>query len=417
MLGLADAVTVYIEAAEAATTLPLFWTSFGLVCLWYLLFSLPVVVDDLLRWKHEHGRVEGSAGWQLVVGHLRVTLHLSIVLQLLKPLGCNYHDHYHSPSAPSAPSAPPPEAEAEAGSGSGYLVQDEGWYAANDMRSTLPSGQTVGAMQGAAGVHCWDEAGPQPTMALAALLALAFYLLTVHVVGDERVLCRARQGAALDVRYSELYTLVANTLSIVAAAGLGLLKATPFVLLGVLVGTFAALLLWTLLYRRCIGHSPCCLRSVTGLRASGYALALWAAICCLVELAGALPPSAPLAPGALRPTEVLLLAGWGMVAAVAVGWLCAIECGARRKRWAETGNLGRCAGAMRDASWPDVTNQQFWCRSLTRPPQDPPSPSSAPRRLAPDQPSCTSSTTPTTPSLSAFFPRLAPPQRRRPGRA
>ena len=349
MLGLADGVTVYIEAAEAATTLPLFWASFGLVCLWYVLFSLPVVVDDLLRWKHEHGRVEDSAGWQLAVGHLRVTLHLSIVLQLLKPLGCNYIDHYHAPSAPSAPSAPPPEAEAEAGSGSGYLVQDEGWYAANG--TTLPSGQTVGVMQGAAGVHCWDEAGPQPTMALAALLALAFYLLTVHVVGDERVLCRARHGAALDVRYSELYTLVANTLSIVAAAALGLLKATPFVLLGVLVGTFAALLLWTLLYRRCIGHSPCCLRSVTGLRASGYALALWAAICCLVELAGALPPSAPLAPtdGALRPTEVLLLAGWGTVAAVAVGWCCAIECGARRKRWVEAGNLRRCARAMRDA--------------------------------------------------------------------
>ena len=119
LLGLADGVTVYVEAAEAATTLPLFWASFGLVCLWYLLFSLPVVVDDLLRWKHEHGRVEDSVGWQLAVGHLRVTLHLSIVLQLLKPLGCNYRDHYH---APPAPSAPPPEAEAEAGSGSGYLT-------------------------------------------------------------------------------------------------------------------------------------------------------------------------------------------------------------------------------------------------------------------------------------------------------
>ena len=212
MLGLADAVTVYVEAAEEATTVPLFWASFGLVCLWYLLFSLPVVVDDLLKWEHEHGRVEDSVGWQLAVVHLRVTLHLSLVLQLLKPLGCNYH----------GPSVPLPEAEA--GSGSGYLVHDDGWYAANGTAFTLLPGQTVGAMQGAAGVHCWDEAGPQPTMALAALLALAFYLLTVHVVGDERVLCRARQGAGLDVRYSELYTVVANTLSIVAAAGLGLLK-------------------------------------------------------------------------------------------------------------------------------------------------------------------------------------------------
>ena len=339
MLGLADAVTVYVEAAEEATTVPLFWASFGLVCLWYLLFSLPVVVDDLLKWEHEHGRVEDSAGWQLAVVHLRVTLHLSLVLQLLKPLGCNYY----------GPSAPLPEAEA--GSGSGYLGHNDGWYAANGTAFTLLSGQTVGAMQGAAGVHCWDEAGPQPTMALAALLALAFYLLTVHVVGDERVLCRARQGAGLDVRYSELYTLVANTLSIMAAAGLGLLKAAPFVLLGMLVGTFAALLLWTLLYRRCVGHSPCCLRSVTVLRASGYALALWAAICCLVELSGALPPSSSLAStdDALRPAEVLLLAGWGTVAALALGWLCAIDCGARRKRWAEAGNLGRCAGAMRDA--------------------------------------------------------------------
>ena len=119
-----------------------------------------------------------------------------------------------------------------------------------------------------------------------------------------------------------------------------------------LIGTFAALLLWTLLYCRCIGQSPCCLRSVTVLRASGYALALWAAICCLVELSGALPPSSSLAPAddALRPAEVLLLAGWGTIAALAIGWLCAIDCGARRKRWAEAGNLGRCAGAMRDAA-------------------------------------------------------------------
>ena len=95
-------MTVYVEAAEEATTVLLFWASFGLVCLWYLLFSLPVVVDDLLKWEHEHGRVEDSAGWQLAVVHLRVTLHLSLVLQLLKPVGCNYY----------GPSAPLPEAEA-----------------------------------------------------------------------------------------------------------------------------------------------------------------------------------------------------------------------------------------------------------------------------------------------------------------
>ena len=34
-------------------------------------------------------------------------------------------------------------------------------------------------MQGTGGVYCWDEAGPHPTMALAALLALAFYLLVL----------------------------------------------------------------------------------------------------------------------------------------------------------------------------------------------------------------------------------------------
>ena len=34
LLGFADAVTVYIDAAEEATTVPMFWAAFGLVCLW-----------------------------------------------------------------------------------------------------------------------------------------------------------------------------------------------------------------------------------------------------------------------------------------------------------------------------------------------------------------------------------------------
>ena len=170
-------------------------------------------MDDLLKWQHEHGRVEDSVGWQLAVVHLRVTLHLTLVLQLLKPLGCNYGPVSSADLLLATP------AEAEAGSGDG------GWHAANGTELDA-AGLTLGVMQGATGVFCWDEAGPQPTMALAALLALAFYLLTVHVVGGDRVLTRARQGTGLDVRYSELYTVVANTLGIVAAAALGLLKAS-----------------------------------------------------------------------------------------------------------------------------------------------------------------------------------------------
>ena len=100
---------------------------------------------------------------------------------------------------------------------------------------------------------------------------------------------------------------------------------------------FSLLLLWTVGYRYALGGAPCCLASVTALRCAGYALALWAALCCLLELEGAMPAELT-ADGlprtdVLRPTEVLLLAGWGAVLGLLLLRLGSLRLEARRLIW------------------------------------------------------------------------------------
>merc|ERR1719453_2011036 len=68
----------------------LIYTTFGLLCLWYLLFSLPIVVDDLLLWESAYGRVQHSRLIKSLMRPLHNTLLLTVILQLVKPLGCTY---------------------------------------------------------------------------------------------------------------------------------------------------------------------------------------------------------------------------------------------------------------------------------------------------------------------------------------
>uniref|UniRef100_A0A7S2FQT3 Uncharacterized protein n=1 Tax=Haptolina brevifila TaxID=156173 RepID=A0A7S2FQT3_9EUKA len=117
----ASAATLFLDGFSAASFQPLFWISFGLVLFWYVLFSLPVVIGDMLKWERSH-RVEDSKLWQILVRHLRVTFHFSLVMQLLKPLGCTYTPdllwadnttaplppYPSSPPLPPPPSTPPP---------------------------------------------------------------------------------------------------------------------------------------------------------------------------------------------------------------------------------------------------------------------------------------------------------------------
>ena len=353
--------------------MPLFWVSFGVVCLWYLLISLPIVIDDLLKWEHAHGRVDESLAWQAAVSHLRVTFHLTLVMQLLKPLGCNYAaavtlaDDYDARDYGGSRFG-------DVGSGAfdGYDVDevvadgaangtateqllvpvgDGDWWRNGSWHNA--SGATRGRLEGASGIACWDEEGPQPAMALAAMAALAFYLLTAHVVGDDGALTKARQGATLDVRHAELFTSVANTLGIAAAASLVLLQATAPVALCALLLCISLLLVgWTLGYRRLLGTPPCCLACVTALRAAGYGLAAWAALCCLIEADGSTLAPELTSDGlprtdALRPTETLLLCGWAAIVAVVALRLLAASGAARKQRWADAANLRPCASALR----------------------------------------------------------------------
>ena len=120
--ALAARLVLYLPQLSTAT----FWAFFGVAALWYLLFSLPVVVENMLEW-HEPGLVSGSKLYGLLTRHLRTTLYLTIVVMLLKPLDCSY----------------------EAGERSVMLVDGD--------------------------VACWDfdDDTRQPTMAVCGLVALA----------------------------------------------------------------------------------------------------------------------------------------------------------------------------------------------------------------------------------------------------
>jgi len=233
----ADAVLLW----QQMTTPALVWfvyASFGLLCVWYLLFSLPIVIDELLHWTSKHGKVADSKLWQALMHPLSTTLHLTVVMQLIKPLGCKYE-----PGEPSTLFADP-------------------------------------------SVLCYDPYDrTQPLMALCSLLGLAFYLVTVHVlVSDETLLRRAQEDGGLDVRYSELYSTVANSLRASCAICYLLLHEQPVVLLSVLLCASVLLTIWTMGFRSFFGAPPCCIRGVVELRTTADAAAAWAAACCLLEL-------------------------------------------------------------------------------------------------------------------------------------
>ena len=80
-------------------------------------------------------------------------------------------------------------------------------------------------------IGCWVWGSPQPLMALCGLLALAFYLVTVHVGGGDALLAKVQHSASLDVRYSELFATVSNFLHIVLGLALQLMVDAPQVLI------------------------------------------------------------------------------------------------------------------------------------------------------------------------------------------
>ena len=274
----ADAVTLWTQMTDGMTT-ALIFTAFGALVLWYLLFSLPIVIDELLKWESSHGKVQHSKLWSLIMHPLHSTLHVTVLMQLIKPLGCTYSTY-----APSA----------------------------------LYSDPTI---------RCWDPYDPlQSRMALCALLGIAFYLLTVHVVSsDPSLLRQAQQSPTLDIKYSELYVLVSNALRAAMAVCYLMLHDEPLVLLPVLLGTSLVLVAWTLGFHKLFRAPACAIRGVVELRAVGDALAAWAAVCCLVDVLTASPlePSVPtvsLGDLSVYLPELMCLVGWGAI--IMLGFIC-----------------------------------------------------------------------------------------------
>ncbi|KAL1511175.1 hypothetical protein AB1Y20_005991 [Prymnesium parvum] len=273
----AGAVLLLSEEVETKTFQGLFWASFGLVCFWYLLFSLPVVLDHLLKWESWHGEVGESKLWQLMVVHLTTTFHLTLVMQLIKPLGCSY-----TPGQPSSLYAD----DSVLCWTSGGPLQAEDAYNNSVVNSALDADETVSGIHGS--VDPWN---PQPVMAACSLLALSFYLLTVHLsssTADEKsALSLSQEAVALDIRYAELYVTVCSHLKLFAAVSYLLLREQPWALLACLVVVNSALLLWTLVYERIFGAPACCISLITRTRIAGFGIALWATVTCLFQLSAA----------------------------------------------------------------------------------------------------------------------------------
>jgi len=304
---LADAVLLW----QQMTTPLLVWfvcASLGLICLWYLLFSLPIVIDELLKWTSRHGKVADSRLWQALLHPLNSTLHLTVVMQLIKPLGCTY-----KVGKPSTMHADP----------------------------SLP---------------CYDpEDRSQPIMALCSLLGLAFYLLTVHIlVSDDSLLKRAQEDSLLDVRYPELYQLVGNAVRASCAVCYLMLRDQPLVLLPALLCCSVLLAVWSLGFRWFFKAPACCITGVLELRVIGEAVAAWGAVCCLVEVlqaGGALGEARdePRAPTVriqgldVYLAELLCLSGWLLIAVLGLLASTCRQLLAWRARTAELGGLRECA--------------------------------------------------------------------------
>ena len=306
--------------------------AFGALGLWYLLFSLPIVVDELLRWPRLHGHTQHSKLWQLIVMPLHSTLHTTIIMQLIKPLGCRY-DVGEQPTLYSDPS-----------------------------------------------IFCWDPNDRlQSTMALCSLLGLAFYLLTVHLLfGDGGLLTQAQHECAkLDIQYSELYRVVGNAVRAACAVCFLLLHEHPTAMLAVLLGSSLFLLAWTVSFPWLL-HAPACrIQGVVELRAVGEAIAAWAALSCMLqhsELASGASTTAAIdgdqAEGVLFSLpELTCIIGWLVILLLGLAAALFRRLLAACRKSAEIGALRACAKLAMDieAYWRGQGGvlAEVWARGAT----------------------------------------------------
>ena len=294
--------------ASAGQLTALVYTAFGALCVWYILFSLPIVIDELLQWRSSHGRVQSSRLWHMLMHSLHTTLHLCLVMQLLKPLGCTHR----------------------AGQAATLFAD--------------PS------------ISCWDPHDrTHARMAICSLVGIAFYLVSVHVLSADGGLLRtAQQAATLDVRYSELYAIVQHSTRAAAAFCFIWLYDEPTVLLAVLLALYLGQLLWTVGFHRIFCAPACAIRGVVELRAVGDAVGAWAALSCLLQLrlstssTASAPPAFASAHLTLDVSEIVCLGGWAAIVAAGLLWSAARRRLAARERRAQLTELRECAKLVLD---------------------------------------------------------------------
>eukprot|EP00455_Lapot_gusevi_P054914 TRINITY_DN8886_c0_g2_i7.p1 TRINITY_DN8886_c0_g2~~TRINITY_DN8886_c0_g2_i7.p1 ORF type:complete len:830 (-),score=269.03 TRINITY_DN8886_c0_g2_i7:89-2578(-) len=224
-----------------------FWTSVALVAIWFFLVSSPLAFDQF-KLRSGSSAFYATKSYQNLCHFLSSTLFVTIVVNLLKPLQCDYA----SGKLPASPS----------------LV-------------------------------CFDSAGAHPKIVLTAMFFLAFYVTTANVIGGVNALddghssslgfdlsqSRGHQARDKeDIKYAPLYIILVNSTKVFMTAALTIFVDRPW---GVLVICFLGslfLLSLTAFFPYFFRVDASCIGFVTVLRSGGYLAGLYTVIVAFMEL-------------------------------------------------------------------------------------------------------------------------------------
>eukprot|EP00742_Colponemidia_sp_Colp-10_P009756 GILJ01010670.1.p1 GENE.GILJ01010670.1~~GILJ01010670.1.p1 ORF type:complete len:1834 (-),score=218.05 GILJ01010670.1:170-5242(-) len=219
----------------------MFWITVAAVGVWYLVIASPIVLEYLLEWVPV-GSISKSSGWKSVVGLLGTTFHIPIIINLLQPVACVYSDTY-------------PELRVD------------------------PS------------VFCWQAyydstsgslSVSQPTMALLALLLLAFYILTSQIISSANGYMPVNTDESLDARFPLMYILCISSTKAFLTVCRAMFGSIQSVFLVILLVVSLLLALFTLWFETVFRSPVCSIAWVKGLRVSSFLLVAWTALVCLI---------------------------------------------------------------------------------------------------------------------------------------
>eukprot|EP00002_Diphylleia_rotans_P030869 TRINITY_DN638_c0_g2_i1.p1 TRINITY_DN638_c0_g2~~TRINITY_DN638_c0_g2_i1.p1 ORF type:complete len:1561 (+),score=284.72 TRINITY_DN638_c0_g2_i1:71-4753(+) len=211
-----------------------FWIVFFLCLVWFFLSSAPLVVEELLSWR-DTGYFSGNPLWNMLMYNLSTTFMLTIIVNLMKVLDCT--------------------------SINGHLYLEE-----------YPD------------IQCYSNDSGHKSIALLALLSLAYYLTTACLIGIRYNVERASDSEwqnKIDIVFTVFYTTALILYKLLASA-IRVFSATTGQARQLYLALNVAMLAFSIGYPSFAKGDMTPILTLGGIRTGGYAMAGFVAILSLI---------------------------------------------------------------------------------------------------------------------------------------